>query len=385
MKICIVAPFFPSKTKEKLAGIFLYRQVQALTPLDYEFNICVPQRASLPSFEVIDGANVYRVKSMFMPRVRYPFPDLKSLTHIILSMIDKEDIDVLEFYNQDYLTALPFFYVRKKRDTPVTVTVNGLPGISWFYGTRMVDAAGWLQTYLFGKRIIKKADRVRVLCQSLLKDLEDFGVNKKRIDVIHNGVDLHTFAPPENKAEMKKKLGIDPGSTVILYVGRIAPVKGTSYLLKAASRILSQYECTLVFVGNSDPFTVYPDLCSPIKDKIQFLGFREDVSPIMKASDIFVLPSISEGCPNAVLEASASALPVVASGVGAVPELVLHNKTGFVVPPKNVKKLQEKLELLLKDAGLRNEFGERGRKHMEENFSWEKAADNLDKFYRAVI
>ena len=383
MNICIVAPFFPSNSpRERMAGIFLYRQLQSLIPLGYKFWVIVPRKPSLPSFEVVGGVTVHRVDTVYIPGVRYPVPNVVTLTRKILEIVKEESIDILEFYNQDYLTALPFFYVRKKIKIPIAVTVNGLPGVSWFYSKSAVDAAGSIQTHLFGLNIIRRADGVRTLSQSLVQDLEKRGVNPKRITPIHNGVDLRQFSPSNDKKQIRKDVGIEPG-TALLYVGRIAPVKGTWYLLTAAAHILPRHkECTLYFVGDSDPFNVYPDLCSPIKNQIKNIGFREDVSPLMKASDIFVLPSVSEGCPNAVLEASASGLPVVATRVGAVPELVIHDKTGYVVEPKNVKELEEKIEILIENADLRRKFGEMGRKHMEENFSWVKAAAKLDEFYK---
>jgi glycosyltransferase involved in cell wall biosynthesis len=105
----------------------------------------------------------------------------------------------------------------------------------------------------------------------------------------------------------------------------------------------------------------------------------------MSAADVLVLPSLSEGCPVVVLEASASGIPVIASRVGGVPDLIDDGKTGIIVNPKNILDLEQALLKLKNNSELKLEMGKRARERVASEFTWDKICDKLETFYSEVI
>jgi glycosyltransferase involved in cell wall biosynthesis len=105
----------------------------------------------------------------------------------------------------------------------------------------------------------------------------------------------------------------------------------------------------------------------------------------MNISDIFVLPSLSEGAPNVIMEANSSGLPVIATEVGEIPQMILDGKTGILVKPKDVNGLVNALKRLIDDPLLAKEMGKNGRKRMEEEYDWEIVCKKIENAYQGVI
>ena len=125
-----------------------------------------------------------------------------------------------------------------------------------------------------------------------------------------------------------------------------------------------------------------------ISDCVRMVGIRpaSEIPLWMNAADVLVLPSLSEGRPNVVLEAMACEVPVVATAVGGTPELVKDGEVGFLVPPKDPAAIAEKILLLLGDKGLRERLGRNGRRFiLEEGLTWESCARKYSEIYRALI
>lgn len=387
MNLTIVAPFFPSGINP-MPGIFLKRQVRAMAALGYNSTIIVPKRANESEYyNKIEyptaRVEIQRVNSFFVPKIRFPLP---KPSHIV-DIINQSKPDIIEFYNQDYLTALAFFKVADK-GIPVVVTVNGIPGMSWQYGHLIVDLIGRVQTEIIGKRILRRAERIRTLSNQARKDCIRIGIEKERIETIHNGV-TEKFSPPNSEYIFKDAMKIlllhqkrGKYFPAILYVGRLAPVKGIEYLLKAIKKI-KHLNFKVYFVGRTDPLKKY-NLPDDIKEKIEYLGYKKNVDEYMKACDVLVLPSISEGCPNVVLESMACGTPVVASDVGAVHDLIEDGVDGFVVESRNVEQLTFAIQVLIQNPEIRKMMRKQGIEKMKE-FRWGKIAEKLDRFYRQAI
>jgi glycosyltransferase involved in cell wall biosynthesis len=116
---------------------------------------------------------------------------------------------------------------------------------------------------------------------------------------------------------------------------------------------------------------------------VHFLGFRSDVAEVLNAFDVFVLPSLYEGLPNAVLEAMACGLPVVATKVDGTPEAVIDGQSGILVPPADPKRLEEALVRVLSDAPLRRRLGRGARKRVETDFALGGQIESFLRLYRS--
>jgi len=210
--------------------------------------------------------------------------------------------------------------------------------------------------------------------------------------VIHSGVDLHRFSEGEKQRTKKRKeLGVPPDSLVIGYVGWLIPIKGVTYLVSAMAKVAEKYQKSLlVLVGKGDD-TGEEEIKikeqverAGLTDKVLFLGWRPDVDEIMGCCDIFVLPSLNEGMGRVLVEAMAAGLPIVASRVGGIPDLVKDGKNGLLVPPEDASALEKAISALLEDKAQRKRMGEAGKK-MCRPYSTEAMVEQIDYLYIELL
>jgi glycosyltransferase involved in cell wall biosynthesis len=214
-------------------------------------------------------------------------------------------------------------------------------------------------------------------------------INPDRIDVITNGVDMNRFRPanPIEKAEGKKRLGIDPGHIVIGAIANLKPVKGLESFIRAAAIVFRQNPRTrFVIVGEGTLRESLRTLAANLgmEDNIVFTGSSSDVWSFLSAFDIGVLCSLSEGFSNAILEYLAMGLPVVATNVGGNVEQVLDQETGFLVPPENPDALAQALLKLVRDEDLRRKMSDRAVRDCQTRFDMDRMIRQLENYYLEV-
>ena len=231
------------------------------------------------------------------------------------------------------------------------------------------------------------ADLVIAVSRGMADTLRQSGYRPTSLTQIHNGIDLSAIAPRRRPDQVRREFGIPPQALVIGTAGRLSPVKGHAALLRAA-RLIQEHQPDAIFliVGGG-----------PLADQLHgqavrlgiasacvFPGAREDVHDLIAAMDIFVLPSLSEGIPMAMLEAMALGKPVVASAVGGVPEVVQDQVNGRLVPPGDEQRLADACVQLARDHASAQMLGVRARRTVEERFSHEQSGRALIAAYRSV-
>ncbi|MCS6947476.1 MAG: TIGR03088 family PEP-CTERM/XrtA system glycosyltransferase [Steroidobacteraceae bacterium] len=193
-------------------------------------------------------------------------------------------------------------------------------------------------------------------------------VDPMRIRQIYNGVDVERFAPrrPERRSAAVAE------EIVVGTVGRLDPVKNHATLIEAVARLLSQFPALrLLIVGDGPLRGTLRERAAAlgIAPRVTFTGARDDVADLLQSMQIFVLPSISEGISNTILEAMASALPVVAAKVGGNPELVVDGVTGTLYEAGSIGALERALQRYIADPALRAAHGQAGRQRVVQDFS----------------
>lgn len=228
-------------------------------------------------------------------------------------------------------------------------------------------------------------DQILAVSNVLRENLQrQFNFPKEKIRVVANGVDLSRFALTRQRDDYKIRLGLPANALVFGAIGRVVPVKAYPTLLQAAKLIFNEIPTAhLVMVGDGPQLEALVQLAEEyqIASRVHFLGARKDVPEILRAFDVFVLSSESEGMSNTILEAMASARPVVATAVGGNPELVVDGETGLLVPPHDPPAMSAAITKLLRDTELCRQMGWFGRQRVEEKFSLEVMVQNYANVY----
>lgn len=211
---------------------------------------------------------------------------------------------------------------------------------------------------------------------------------KNHIQVIYNGVETHPpLVSEEVVSRLRQQYLIQPDEKIILGSGRLTHQKGFSYLIEAAQlAAASGQKWKFLILGEGEQ---RPLLEKQINEyglsNVLLTGYQKEVSAYYQMADIFVLSSLSEGTPNVVLEAMAHRLPVIATDVNGVSEIIEHNKNGFLITPRNGLDIYKKIEQLLSSPERLHSFKEAGFETVSNKFSWEKFTEEFSNYLNHTL
>ncbi len=238
----------------------------------------------------------------------------------------------------------------------------------------------WHYRYVYQHMV----DRFMINCEALVEKVCG-GVpwfDRDKVRVIYNGVDAERLLETTGQGQIREELGLSSDQRVVCLVGEVGWRKGQEILLQVAQNLRKEFSSTVfLIVGEGNGLVDLREQSQNMgldDGTVRFLGFRSDVPEIMRASDILVLPSRSEGLPNTLLEGMALGLPIVATRVDGIPELVDHQETGLLVEPNDVPSFQAALATLLADADLCRSLGLAGRRRIIEHFSEERMFQQIE-------
>ena len=212
-------------------------------------------------------------------------------------------------------------------------------------------------------------------------------VHDGKVSIIYNGVKVKNNST-SSMQNMKMYFGIEDEDNIIITVGRLHKQKGYSYLFHAISMVEKEMpRLKLLIIGEGEDENNLKDLAESLdlNNKIIFAGLRYDVEKILPMTKIFILPSLWEGMPNVLLEAMAAGKPVIATEVGGVPEVVLHGKTGILVPPEDSDAIANAMRYLLQDELKAKKMGEAGRLRVEEHFTIAGMLERTEDLYQELL
>ena len=211
-----------------------------------------------------------------------------------------------------------------------------------------------------------------------------------KIVYIPNGIDTSRFQPnPMVRQAVREQLGCAPDAFVWLTVGRLEPVKNHLELLCAFREVTAVHPHARLLIAGQGPLQAATEQRITelgLAERVRLLGVRRDIPDLLNAADAFVLPSLWEGMPLTLLEASATALPIVATDVGGNAEVVLEGETGYLVPVKDTEALaQAMLRVMNLSEADRSAIGQAGRAHVVQNFDLERVVDRWEALYRELL
>lgn len=220
----------------------------------------------------------------------------------------------------------------------------------------------------------RAAHRMVANSRAAASQLVEQGVPASHIDLIPNGIDLSMFPVRHHRPRPRK----------IVMVARLWPEKRIDVLISAVPGVLARYpdvEFQIVGEGPCRQGLMDQARNAGVLPQVKLMGHRDDVPAILATADLFVLSSESEASPNVIIEAMAAGLPVVASKVGGIPELVTDAVTGYLVPPVDPNALQSAILDLLDQPDRAIEFGKAGRAHIERQYSFDRMVAQFESLY----
>lgn len=370
MKVLIITNLFPN-SKEPTRGIYNKQEFLELAKL-CEIKVVAPlpwyYKREVPKREDIDGIDVYHLRYFMMPKIArslYGFFFFLSLVEKVKKIYENFKFDLI-FAAWVYPDGFGSFLIAKALRTSIVIKVQGS------------DVNRHTKYYIRRKMIsytLRNSKKVIAVSKALKERMIEISVPEDKIIVISNGVDTSLFKPMD-KEECRKKMGLPLNKKIILFIGNLVPVKGVDFLVEAFYKVSDTIkDLILVIVGDGHKKQT-------LWEKTKKLGLEKRINFVSKQShntiplwinscDVFCLPSLSEGCPNVILEAIACGKPIVASNVGGIPELLESNGNTILVTPGNSDELANAISNIL---GKRQLSGENTHRNFNIDYSWSQVA-----------
>ncbi|MDQ6694342.1 MAG: glycosyltransferase [Chloroflexota bacterium] len=248
--------------------------------------------------------------------------------------------------------------------------------------------------------LYRLSDRILVPSEASKKlVMQTEGIPGRRLTVLYNGVDSAGYAPAgslyaKERATVRNEFGIDDATVLVGTVGRLSPEKGgVDFLIRAIAHLRhasvsnaapAGAHVQLMVVGDGPLRPSLAQLSQEADAGVIFTGTRNDVARLLSAMDIFVLPSLKEAMPVALLEAMSAGLPAVATEVGGVPEIIRSSDIGLLVRPGDEASLRAVLADLVADGARRRALGEAGRTYVVANFSLDSMVHSVEQLYEEI-
>ena len=239
---------------------------------------------------------------------------------------------------------------------------------------------------VFSRWKYRQVDRFICASAAIRTLLEADGIAPERSIVVHEGVDVAGIgrAPA---LDARRELGLPPDAPVVGNVAALVPHKGQRHLIEAAAlvrRRVPQARFVIAGAGELEADLRRQIAAGGLQQQVLLAGFRNDIIPLHKGFDIFVMSSITEGLGTSALDAMACGKPVIATRAGGLAEVVAHGETGLLVPPGDAAALAAAIVELLEDAALRQRCGAAGLARVRQVFAVERMVDDTLQVYRAV-
>lgn len=281
-------------------------------------------------------------------------------------------VDVIHIHGR--LAALFLSLIRVK--LPIVYTLHDSSPWLCSYDSEMEEKIRKIAYTNLEVRICRRADHIIAVSKTIKDELiSRWNICEEKITVIPSGVNTSFFEPGKNKSDY------------CLFVGQLTRRKGVEYLIRAVHKLSKDIRCIIIGEGPERNSLIKSVNELNLSGKIIFTGAVpfDRLKSLYAQASFFVLPSISEGLPLTILEAMASGCPVIASSVSGVVDIVEDGYNGFLVEPRDVETLRDRIGTLASDPKLRMNMGERAREMVEKRYSWISIAERVTDVYKETI
>jgi len=360
---------------------------KALVQQNHDVHLFTLDFPGSPNYEEMDGVKVYRAST------ELGHPNFLTWVLLFNHFLAKRMADVtqsVEFdviHVHDWLAAFSGISFKHYLKKPMVLTVHSTE-IGRAQGLHSPDSFSingieWWATY--------EADRVIVCSQSMKNEIcGHFNLPLDKVDVIPNAIDETKYQTSVDRGSVRQRYGVGYGEKLILCVGRLVPQKGIEYFIRAIPHIAKRYpEAKFIIVGEgwSRDILESEARASGHGGKIQFTGFASDqeVINLMTSADVLVVPSVYEPFGIVALEGMATGVPVVASQVDGLSEVIEHDRTGVFVFPRSPESIAWGINRVLSDPDHAKWLTENAKERLRKAYSWEAVAMKTVEVYRKVV
>lgn len=266
-------------------------------------------------------------------------------------------------------------------------TIRKVPWIAFAHGYTDDDAKVRIYNRL-DTVLLRYADRVVAVSNSMRELLMRKGINPSKITVVPNAIDKDALTPDVCKSAVLRSLRVDSVSPVIGVVGRLGPEKGQLLFLRAFQRVLQDIvNVKALIIGDGPDRRALERFCleNHIEESVRFVGHVQNIANYYQLLDLMVIPSISEGLPNALLEAMSFRVPVIATAVGGIPEVIDDGSNGILVPSGSPRRMADEIVKLVQDGEQQALFAENGEKTVLSHYQPEARVGNIYGLYKEVL
>ena len=238
------------------------------------------------------------------------------------------------------------------------------------------------------KHVCKLADCVLVNADAVRQSLLETGYEDEKIAIIRNGISMSAFHKRGSSTRLHEELAVPPEAPLVAVLSRLRQLKGIEYFLQAAALVSPRFRQARFLLVGDGPYRNELEQYAArlgLGRRVIFTGFRLDIPEILSEITVSVLPTLSEGLSNSLLESMAAGAAVVATRVGGNPELIDDGITGLLIPPRDHQALAGVLSLLLGNPELAEKLGAAGRQRVAERFPMQFAARKTERLYTRLL
>ena len=389
---------------EESVPSIVYYLSKSLVRKGHDVTVLERRWENLMSSEIDEGVNFVRMTMRIgssIPYAEIPYKMLKNPASIIKFVSDRTEFAIRThvFLKKN---AFDVVHVHLPFSACILVNLNGHIKEKIIYtahvgeekkrfklnsGKGTLPLLGGFSPDLY---LIRKVRKSIVLNQPIKERLIAMGIEKEKLDVIPNGMELKELNIHKDELDrVRNRYALN--KITVMFAGHIVQRKGVHYLVKAAKILHDNMDVLFLIVGNQN---INKEFTMQIKEYVRRHGLTnvhlagfipyEDLRVLYSACDIFVLPSFEEGDPMALKEALASGKPLIGTKVGGVPIQIKDGWNGFIIEPGNEKQLVEKISYLIDNEEERMRMGKNSRRLAEKEFSWEKIVEKYLNVYEQV-
>ncbi len=380
MNICIVTWEYSPRI---VGGIARHCEglAKALVKMGHSIDVITLDFPGASQYEEVEGVKIHRTS------IELGHPSFIAWVFIFNHFMEKKiamlskDVKFDVIHIHDWLVALAGIAAKHYLKIPLVLTLHSTE-VGRALGLNnpdsyLIDGIEWWATY--------ESKRVIVTSNSMKREVEEhFHLPQSKIDVIPNAIDTSKYHVEVDREAVKRRYGIAPDSRIVLFIGRLVPQKGVEYLIKATPKIVSNHpNAYIVIVGDGWLKEHLLSLALSIKHKISFLGFLSDseLIELILSSDVLVVPSIYEPFGIVALEGMAAGVPVVASNVGGLAEIIEHDRTGVLVYTGDANSIAWGVNRILSDSNYARWLVENAKRKVQEIYSWDAVASRTVEVY----